>query len=54
MWIVDIVCSDPGCAVEHELVIAALDELELAICEDCGCCAVVVSVAGFEPVYAGA
>lgn len=54
MWIVDVVCSDPGCAVGHELVIAELDELELAVCDECGCCTVVIAVAGFEPVYAGA
>jgi hypothetical protein len=49
MWIVQLVCSDPGCAEERELVVTDLDEADAAVC-DCGCCLVLVSVANFEPL----
>lgn len=52
MWIVKVVCSDPGCAEEQELVVAELDEADAAVC-DCGCCVVTLSVAGFEPLALG-
>ena len=54
MWIVKVVCSDPACAEEREIVVAELDEIEALACE-CDCCFVSLSVASFEPlVGAGA
>lgn len=49
MWIVKVVCSDPDCAEEQEIVVAELDEADAAVCA-CGCCVVTLSVANFEPV----
>lgn len=49
MWIVKVVCSDPDCAEEQELIVAELDEADVAMC-DCGCCVETLSVAGFEPL----
>jgi hypothetical protein len=53
MWIVDVVCSDPECAAEHEVVVSALDDVDRAVCE-CDCSYVVVAVAGFTAVYSQA
>ena len=47
MWIVEVVCSDPRCAEEGEVVVAQLDEVDESVCE-CGCCFVVLAVASFE------
>lgn len=44
-----VVCSDPECAEEQEVVVAELDELDAIVCE-CECCVVAVSVGGFEPL----
>lgn len=49
MWIVKVVCSDPDCAEEQEIVVAELDEADEAVC-DCGCCVVTLAVASFEPL----
>lgn len=49
MWIVKVVCSDPDCAEEQEVVVAELDEADAAVC-DCGCCVVTLAVANFEPL----
>jgi hypothetical protein len=49
MWEVTVVCSDPDCAEELELWVADLDEAEAEVCS-CGCCLVVLRVAGFEPL----
>lgn len=49
MWIVQLVCSDPNCAEEQELLVSDLDEADAAIC-DCGCCLVFLSVANYEPL----
>lgn len=46
MWIVKVVCSDPDCAEEQEIIVANLDEADAAVC-DCGCCVVTLSVANF-------
>ncbi|MGN6814736.1 MAG: hypothetical protein ACTHK3_01455 [Solirubrobacterales bacterium] len=46
MWIVKVVCSDPDCAEEQELIIAELDEADAAVCE-CGCCVITLAVANF-------
>jgi hypothetical protein len=48
MWIVKVVCSDPDCAEEQEIVVAELDEADAAAC-DCGCCVVTLAVASYEP-----
>ena len=49
MWIVKVVCSDPDCAAEQEIIVAELDEADAAIC-DCGCCVVTLAVANYEPL----
>jgi hypothetical protein len=49
MWVIDVVCSDPDCAEEREVVVVALDEVDDDACE-CGCCFVTLAVARFEPV----
>jgi len=53
MWIVDVICSDPECAAEHEVVVAELGDVELAVC-DCGGCYVILAVAAFTAVPAPA
>jgi hypothetical protein len=53
MWIVHVVCSDNECAEEWEVVVSDLAELEMVACE-CGCSAVALTVAGFEPVLLAA
>lgn len=50
MWSIDIVCSDPECEWQAEVLLEELEEVELLICE-CGHCAVVRAVAEFEAVY---
>lgn len=49
MWIVKVVCSDPDCAEEQEIVVAELDEADAAVC-GCGCCVITLAVASFEPL----
>jgi hypothetical protein len=53
MWIIQLVCSDPECAEERELVVSDFAEVDAAAC-DCGCCLVVLSVANFEPLVLAA
>jgi len=50
MWSVDIVCSDPECEWQAEVLLDELEEAELLICE-CGHCAVVRAVAEFQALY---
>lgn len=50
MWSVDIICSDPECEWQAEVLLDTLDEAELVVCE-CGHCAVVRAVASYEAVY---
>jgi hypothetical protein len=50
MWSVDIVCSDPECEWQAEVLLDELDEAELLVCE-CGHCVVVRAVARFDAVY---
>jgi hypothetical protein len=50
MWSIDIVCSDPECEWEAEVLLDELEEAELLICE-CGHCAVVRAVARFDALY---
>ena len=49
MLIVQLVCSDPNCAEERELLVSDLDEVDADVC-DCGCCLVVLSVENYEPL----
>jgi hypothetical protein len=44
MLLVTVVCSDPGCAEEREVVVEDLDALEAIVC-DCAHGFVVVAVA---------
>jgi hypothetical protein len=53
MWLIQIVCSDDACAEEWEVVVTDLDELDLVACE-CGCSAITLRVANFEPVLLAA
>ena len=49
MLIAELICSDEHC----ELVLEAsgeLAELDLLVCNDCGCCLQVVSLSAVEPV----
>lgn len=50
MWSVDIVCSDPECEWQAEVLLDQLEQAELLVCE-CGHCALVRAVASFEAVY---
>jgi hypothetical protein len=50
MWSVDIVCSDPECEWEAEVLVEDLAEIDLLICE-CECCAVVRAVATHDALY---
>lgn len=49
MWIVELVCSDPACTEEQEIVVSDLEELDKLVC-DCGCSFVALEVANFEPL----
>ena len=44
MWIVEVVCSDPGCAETREVIVEDLDEIERVVC-DCECSIVTLTVA---------
>jgi hypothetical protein len=49
MWIVKVICSDPDCAEEQEIIVAELNEADAAVC-GCGCCTETLAVANFEPL----
>jgi hypothetical protein len=49
MWQVLVACS--GCAEESEALVEELDDVDREVCP-CGYSYVVLSVSGFEPVYA--
>jgi hypothetical protein len=49
MWQVLVACS--GCDEETEVVVEELDEVDREVCP-CGYSYVVLTVGGFEPVYA--
>jgi hypothetical protein len=51
MWLIEVVCSNPECGEELEVILEELDEVEAVACE-CGACTTVIAVANFEPVYA--
>jgi hypothetical protein len=50
MWSVEMVCSDPECEWQQEILLDALEEAELVVCE-CGHCAVIRAVAHFDQLY---
>jgi len=49
MWQVLVACS--GCEEETEVVVEELDDVDREVCP-CGYSYVVLTVSGFEPVYA--
>jgi hypothetical protein len=49
MWQVLVACS--GCKEDSEVVVEDLDDVDREVCP-CGYSYVVLSVSGFEPVYA--
>lgn len=49
MWQIRVLCS--GCDEESEVVVAEVDDVDREACP-CGYSYVVLSVSGFEPVYA--
>jgi hypothetical protein len=50
MLIASLICSDPDCAQERDVVAASLDAVDReAPCCDCGCTLVVLAVSGWEP-----
>jgi hypothetical protein len=49
MWQVKVACS--GCNEESEVLVEELDDVDREACP-CGYSYVVLSVSGFEPVYA--
>ncbi|MBA3865441.1 MAG: hypothetical protein H0X42_03695 [Solirubrobacterales bacterium] len=49
MWAIDVICSDPGCAEEFELLVEELDEVDLAACL-CGCTTVTLRVSEVRPL----
>jgi hypothetical protein len=51
MWQVTVACSCSGCEEETEVFVEELDEVDREVCP-CGYSYVVLTVAGFEPVYA--
>ena len=49
MWQVRVACS--ACAEEAEAIVEELDDVEREVCP-CGYSYVILSVSGFEPIYA--
>ena len=49
MFAVELVCSDERCAVVRE-ALGHLSELELLVCEDCGCTFQITAVSEAELV----
>jgi hypothetical protein len=47
VWLAELICSDDECEVVLEAV-GSLDDLELIVCDDCGCCLQIVSVSAHE------
>ena len=49
MFLAEVICSDDGCDHVSE-AIGEFDELELLVCEGCGCCLQVVALSASEAV----
>ncbi len=47
VFIAELICSDDACELTLE-VPGGLAELELLVCDGCGCCLQVVSLSAFE------
>ena len=47
MFLAELICSDDECDLTLETV-ADLAELELLVCDDCGCCLQLVAVSAWE------
>ena len=50
MVIAELLCSDEQCAVEIEVVVDSLDELDLLVCEECECVLQTLSISDVECV----
>ena len=48
MFLAELICSDEDCGAAIEAVGSA-DELELVVCDGCGCCMQVVAISAWEP-----
>ena len=48
MFLAELICSDENCGAAIEAV-GSPDELELLVCDGCGCCMQVVAVSAWEP-----
>ena len=49
IFLAELICSDDDCELTLEAV-GDLTELELLVCEDCGCCLQAVSLSAHEVV----
>ena len=47
VFLAELICSDDECELVFEAV-GALGDLELLVCDDCGCCLQIVSVSEHE------
>jgi hypothetical protein len=47
VFLAELICSDDGCELVLDAV-GSLEELELLLCDDCGCCLQIVSVSAHE------
>src|SRR3954453_20710118 len=54
MLIASLICSDPDCAEQRDVVAASLDAVDReAPCCDCGCTLLVLAVSGWGPAARG-
>ncbi len=49
MFLAELICSDDECGLILQ-ALGSLEDLELLVCEDCGCCQQIVSVSEHETV----
>ncbi len=49
MFLATVICSDPGCAVEAEVVLDDLELLEVELCADCDCAVTVLAISDYVP-----
>ena len=47
MFVGELICSDEACELVLEAV-GTLEDLELLVCDDCGCCLQIVFVSAHE------
>ena len=48
MFLAELICSDEDCGETIEAIVSP-DELELLVCDGCGCCLQTVAVSAWEP-----